>query len=80
MPMLRNRILGILENVRPDVDFEAAETLISDEILDSFDILSFLASLTQELQIEIDVRDITAEKFDSLEKIVSLIQQYKKEV
>lgn len=78
--MLRNRILGILENVRPDVDFEAAETLISDEILDSFDILSFLASLTQELQIEIDVRDITAEKFDSLEKIVSLIQQYKKEV
>lgn len=80
MPMLRNKILGILENVRPDVDFESTENLISDEILDSFDILSFLASLTQELQIEIDVRDITAEKFDSLEKIVSLIQQYKKEV
>lgn len=80
MPMLRNKILGILENARPDVDFESTENLISDEILDSFDILSFLASLTQELQIEIDVRDITAEKFDSLEKIVSLIQQYKKEV
>lgn len=80
MPMLRNKILGILENVRPDVDFESTENLISDEILDSFDILSFLASLTQELQIEIDVRDITAEKFDSLEKIVSLIQQYKKEM
>lgn len=78
--MLRKKIIKILESVRPDVDFESSNNLISDEILDSFDILSFLASLNQEMQIELDVKDITEEKFNSLEGIVSLIQQYQRQM
>lgn len=33
---MNERVLGILQEIRPDVDFQAEEKLIDDGILDSF--------------------------------------------
>lgn len=39
---MRDTILEILEELRPDVDFEKETKLIDDKILESFDIVSLV--------------------------------------
>ena len=41
---MRDTILEILEELRPDVDFENETKLIDDKILESFDIVSLVFS------------------------------------
>ena len=40
---MRDTILEILEELRPDVDFEKETKLIDDKILESFDIVSLVS-------------------------------------
>ena len=40
---MRDTIMEILEDLRPDVDFEKETKLIDDKILESFDIVSLVA-------------------------------------
>ena len=40
---MKEKVLKILTNLRPDVDFNNETALVSDEILDSFDIVSLVA-------------------------------------
>ena len=37
------RLIQIMNEIRPDIDFETAEGLIDDDILDSFDIISIVS-------------------------------------
>ena len=50
---MRDTILEILEELRPDVDFENETKLIDDKILESFDIVSLVSELTDEFDITI---------------------------
>ena len=50
---MRDTILEILEELRPDVDFEKETKLIDDKILESFDIVSLVSELTDEFDITI---------------------------
>ena len=38
-------LMEILENLRPDVDFENETALVTDEILQSFDIVSLVGEI-----------------------------------
>lgn len=53
---MRDTILEILEELRPDVDFEKETKLIDDKILESFDIVSLVSELTDEFDITIRPR------------------------
>ena len=44
MDEIRSTLLEILEETRPDVDFEAEDALIDDKILGSFDIISIVGA------------------------------------
>ena len=41
-------LLNILNELHPDVDFETADRLIDDKILDSFDIVTIVAEIDAE--------------------------------
>lgn len=69
------RLLEILSNVRPEVDFSQAENLIDDGLLDSFDIVMLVGELNEEFDIEIGVENLIPENFNSVEAIYELIQQ-----
>lgn len=73
------RLKKIMEQIRPDIDFEKEKALIDDEILDSFDIISIVSEVNMEFDIEINVDDLLPENFNSIEALYSLICQLQNE-
>ena len=68
-----DKLKQIMEEIRPDVDFENEKKLIDDGILDSFDIISIVSEVNEEFNVHINVNDLKAENFNSLEALYSLI-------
>ena len=50
-----DELMGILQELRPDVDFENETGLIKDGILDSFDIVALVGELNDEFDIDEDL-------------------------
>ena len=47
----REELMGILEETRPDIDFEKETALIDNELLDSFDIISIVSEINDAFDI-----------------------------
>ena len=71
---MEEQVLAILQGVRDDVDFENEEALIDDGILDSFDIISIVADLNDEFDIQITADELEPENFNTLEAITALVE------
>jgi hypothetical protein len=67
----------ILEEIRPDVDFDVEKELIDGKILDSFDIIAIVSELNQNYDLRINVNDLLPENFNSIEAIWELVQKLK---
>ena len=74
-----DELMKILNEIRPDVDFEKETKLIDGGILDSFDIISIVGELNQTFDIEIEVDDLEAENFNSAQAMWELIQKLQNE-
>ena len=74
-----NELMEILENLRPDVDFENETGLIDNAILDSFDIVSLVGELNETFDIEIGPTDLVAENFNSAQAILALVEKLQDE-
>lgn len=72
---MRDTILEILEDIRPDVDFENETLLIKNHILESFDIVSLVAELSDEFDITIRPKELTEENFNSLDAICEMVER-----
>ena len=72
-------IIKILEQIKPGVDFNTEENLIEEEVLDSFDIVTLVAKLNEEFDIEITPADFIPENFNSAEKIYELVKRLEEE-
>lgn len=44
---MKEQLLGVLEEIRPDLDWEAEKQLIDGGVLDSFDIVSIVGALAE---------------------------------
>lgn len=69
------RLLEILDGIRPDVDFKNEKNLIDDGILDSFDVVSIISELNDEYSISIRVHELGPENFNSAEAIMKMIRR-----
>lgn len=72
---MKEKVLEVLSDIRPDVDFENEKKLIDDRILDSFDIISIIADLNDIFGIEIDIDDLVPENFNTLDAIVDVVNR-----
>jgi acyl carrier protein len=70
---MKDRILSILTEIRPEFDFSKSNNFIKEGLLDSFDVFNLVNSLDEEFGISIDGVDILAENFSSIEKIAALL-------
>lgn len=71
------KIIEILSSLRPDIDFSKETQLIDKGILDSFDIISLVGEIEEQLGVEIGVENLTPENFNSPEAISQLIARLK---
>ena len=71
-------LIGIMSEIRPDIDFETAEGLIDDDILDSFDIISIVNDVNDHFGIEINVNDLLPENFNTAAALYELIEKLQK--
>lgn len=67
------KLMKIMEEVRPDVDFKNETELIDADILDSFDIIAIVSEINDVFGIEINVNDLLPENFNSVEALFELI-------
>ena len=67
--------MEILTQLRPDVDFEKETKLITDGILESFDIVSLVSELTDEFDITIRPKDLVPENFNNVDAMLALIEE-----
>lgn len=69
-----DEILDILQEVRPEIDFKNEEGLLTNELLDSFDVIAILSLLMDRFSVEINVEEIILENFDSIDRIYLFIE------
>ncbi len=69
------QLLNILQELHPEVDFETCDTLIDDQILDSFDIVTLVAEIDSEFDVAIPAEALIPENFNSAKALYELIQK-----
>lgn len=70
-----DKLIEILEDIKPGVDFRSNTSLIEDGILDSLAIVSIVAAVAEEFDVQIRAIDLVPENFNSAESLYALIQR-----
>ena len=69
------QLIEIMQNLHPDVDFEAYEGLVDDGILDSLDIVTLITDINDAFDVSIPAEEILPENFNSAEALWALIER-----
>lgn len=69
------KLIEILEEVNPDVDYRTCTTLIDDGLLDSFAILEIVSEINDEFDVEVSAPDIVPENFNSAAALWKMIER-----
>lgn len=72
-----DKLIEILEDIQPGIDYETCDTLIEDGLLDSFAILSIVSELQDEFDIVITPAEIVPENFNSAEALWEMVCRLK---
>ena len=73
----REKLIGILTDICPDVDFVNEDALIDDGLIESLDIVAIVTEIMAEFDVEINVDDLLPENFNSVDAILELIDSKK---
>lgn len=71
------KLIEILEEIQPDVDYRECDTLIDDGLLDSFAILSIVGEIEDEFGVSVTPAEIIPENFNSAESLWNMIERLK---
>lgn len=75
---MKEQIIKILSELRPEFDFTKPANFIEEGMLDSFDIVSFVDAVEERLGVSISGLDILPENFESIEAIERTIKKNEK--
>ncbi|MBE6542985.1 MAG: acyl carrier protein [Ruminococcaceae bacterium] len=67
------KLIKILEEIKPDVDFKKEKDLASSGILNSLAIISIIAAVSDEYGVQIPFTEMVPENFESAEAIYNMI-------
>ena len=72
---MKEKVLEILANLRPEFDFTEDVDFIEEGMLDSFDVVTLVSDLDSTFGISIDGVDIVPENFSSVDSIINLLKK-----
>ena len=67
------KLIGILSDICPGIDFSAEKSLVEDGLIDSLDLVSIVNEIMEAFNVEINVDDLVPENFESADAIMNLI-------
>lgn len=73
------KVIEILESIKPGVNFNKEKSLIDDGILESFDIIAIISKLSEEFDIEFSVNEVIPENFNSAEALWETVNKLKED-
>ena len=73
------KLLEILEELKPEVDYENCENLVDGRYLDSLTILSLISEIEDTFDVQVPTVEIIPENFNSAKKIWALIERLQEE-
>ncbi|MBR2843472.1 MAG: acyl carrier protein [Lachnospiraceae bacterium] len=76
---MKEDLRAILEEIRPDVDFDNETELIDGGVLESMDIVAIVGEIKEAFDVTIGIEQLTPENFNSEETILELIEQLMEE-
>ena len=68
-------LISLLEEIKPEADFEHCTTLVDDGILSSFDIISIIGELEDTYDIRILPAEIIPANFNSASAIHAMVRR-----
>ena len=72
--LVKKTLLSVKQGLEKNID---SQSLITDGLLDSFDIISLITELEEAFDIEIDPEDVVSENFESVDAITALVESCK---
>ena len=75
---MKEQIIKILTDLRPEFDFTTDVNFIEEGMLDSFDIVSLVDSIETEMGVSISGVDVLTENFCNVEAICKTIEKNRK--
>lgn len=73
------KLLEILTDLHPEVDFETETGLIDNKILVSFDIVTIVAEIDAEFDVQIPATELTPKNFNSAQALYALVERLMEE-
>ena len=73
------KLIEILEEIEDGVDYENCTTLIDDHYLDSLAIISLVAEIEEEFDVQIPTVEIVPSNFNSAKALWNLIERLEEE-
>ena len=74
------KLINILEDLHPGVDYNNCDNLVDARILDSLTILSLISEIEDEFDVVIPTTEIIPANFNSAKKIWELITRLEEEI
>lgn len=72
----REKLLKILMEINPDLDYKSETTLVDDGLFDSLEVMIIVTEIDNRFHIEIEPDDVTSENFNSVETMLKLIERH----
>ena len=74
---MREKLLEVLTDIRPDVDFENERLLMEGGILDSFDIIAIVQEMRDIFSVNIDADDLEPYNFNTVDGMLEMIRAHR---
>ena len=74
----KERVISILNEVKPTRDLSEIEDIVEGGYLDSFELMFLITKLSEEFNIEIDVEEVVPENFNSVAAIAEMVEKLEK--
>lgn len=73
------KLIEILEEIQPEVDYTSCKDLIDGHYLDSLSIIALVAELEEEYDITIPTVEIIPDNFNSAESLWAMVTRLREE-
>jgi len=72
---MEEKIIKLLERIKPEILKYEGDNMLEDGILDSFDLIDIMTELEEMFDVEIDAEYVVAENFKNKQAIVEMMKQ-----